>query len=196
MKTEKKRISFLPAALVTLLIIAAAVLLFCFARSRLRRAAYPLAYVPEFTAAADRYGLDRRLVAAVICTESRFRPDAVSADGAVGLMQLLPSTAEWIAMRRGLEFNEESLYDPETNMDYGCWLLSWLLERYNGSERNALIAYNAGVGRLDGWLETLADENGELAEIPYAETRNYVRRITDLKERYGEVYAEELGLGN
>lgn len=196
MKNNGKRSSLILAALITALMIGAAVLVFFYAKGKLKKAAYPIAYTDEFTAAAERYGLDKSLVAALICTESRFRSDAVSGDGAVGLMQLLPSTAEWIAMRRGLDFTEERLYDPETNLDYGCWLLSWLLERYNGSERNALIAYNAGVGRLDEWLKSGADENDELTEIPFAETRNYVQRITMLKEKYGEVYAKELGIDN
>lgn len=194
MKKNKNGTPIVFAALLTALAIACAVLVFCYARTKLKRAAYPIAYVEEFTAAADRYGLDRTLVAAVICTESRFRADAVSGDGAVGLMQLLPSTAEWICSVRGTEYSEEKLYEPAYNSDLGCWLLKWLMDRYSGSERNALIAYNAGVGRLDGWLQTGADENGELTDIPYAETRNYVQRVSELKIRYGEDYAEELGI--
>lgn len=154
---------------------------------------YPIKYTDEIISAADRYGLDRFLVAAVVNTESSFRPDAVSQDGAVGLMQLLPSTAEWIAFRRGETFSEEMLYDPETNLDYGCWFLNYLIDRYDGSVRHALIAYNAGFGRLDEWLKTGAVENGELKEIPYAETRNYVDRVFKYQKIYGEVYAEELG---
>ena len=159
---------------------------------RLDRSLYPLKYADEIKAAADRYRLDRCLVAAVVNTESGFRPEAVSGDGAEGLMQVLPTTAEWIAFRRGIEYEEGSLFDPETNLDYGCWLLSYLLDRYNGSVRNALIAYNAGHGRLDGWLVTGADENGELADIPYAETRNYVAKVTKAIEKYREIYEEEL----
>jgi len=154
---------------------------------------YPISYVDEIKAAADRYGLDRYLVAAVVATESSFRADAVSSVGAQGLMQLMPSSAEWVSFRRGLDHSECDLFDPETNLDYGCWLLKFLLDRYNGSVRNALIAYNAGYGRLDQWLETGADENGELKEIPYAETRNYVEKVNKYMEKYRELYEEELG---
>lgn len=154
---------------------------------------YPISYVEEIKAAADRYGLDRYLVAAVVATESGFRPEAVSSVGAEGLMQLMPTTAEWISYRRGLDHAECDLFDPETNLDYGCWLLKYLLDRYDGSVRNALIAYNAGYGRLDGWLETGADENGELKDIPYAETRNYVEKVNKYMEKYRELYEEELG---
>lgn len=159
----------------------------------LRKRYYPVSYVDEICAAADRYGLDRALVAAVVKTESSFRADAVSAVGAVGLMQLMPSTAEWIAFRRGEDFVESSLYDPESNLDMGCWLLTYLIDRYDGNVKFALIAYNAGVGRMDEWQNTLLDENGDISEIPYPETRAYVSRVMDYTEKYGEIYAEEFG---
>ena len=152
----------------------------------------PLKYEDELKDAADRYGLDRRLVAALINAESGFDKDAVSVDGAEGLMQILPSTAEWIAFRRGIEYREGSLFEPETNLDLGCWFLSFLLDRYEGNVRYALIAYNAGYARLDEWLKTRLDDNGELTDIPYAETRNYVKKITDLIEKYGKAYEKEL----
>ena len=169
-------------------------LFFCGCGSReLKMRRYPLKYTAELTEAADRYGLDRYLVAAVIDTESGFRPEAVSQDGACGLMQLLPMTAEWIDFRRGTTLPENGLFEVGTNLDYGCWFLSYLLERYGGSVKNALTAYNAGHNRLDSWLETGADENGELKEIPYPETRNYVDKVLKSYEIYRELYAEELG---
>ena len=154
-----------------------------------REARPPLKFAEELKAAADRYGLDRRLVAAVVNTESGFNERAVSADGAEGLMQILPSTAEWIAGMRGIDYEDGMLFEPEVNLDYGCWLLNYLMERYGGDTRCALIAYNAGSGRLDKWLE---ESGGVLSEIPYAETRNYVDRITKLIPRYGEIYESEL----
>ena len=160
--------------------------------ARLKKAMLPLEYVDEIKSAADSYGLDRRLVAAVVNTESGFDPEAVSVDGAEGLMQLLPSTAQWIADMRGVKLADGALFDPETNIEYGCWLLRYLLDRYDDEVRYALIAYNAGVGRLDGWLETETDENGELSVIPYAETRNYVKKVMSLIEAYGEYYEAEL----
>ncbi len=159
--------------------------------SCVRSVPLPLKYVEELKAAADRYGLDRRLVAAVVNTESGFDAKAVSRDGAEGLMQLLPTTAEWIAGMRGMTYEEGCLFDPETNLDYGCWLLRYLLDRYEGNLRYALIAYNAGHARLEEWIETRADENGEI-DIPYPETKNYVRKIEGLIERYGKVYEKEL----
>ena len=180
------------AALAAAAAVCAAALTGCIS-DRINARLYPISYVEEIKTAADGNGLDRYLVAAVVATESGFKPDAVSGVGAEGLMQVLPSTAEWIAFRRGLDYSECDLFDPETNLDYGCWLLKFLLDRYDGSVRNALIAYNAGFGRLDEWLKTGADENGELKEIPYAETRNYVDKVMKYMKKYGELYEEELG---
>ncbi|MCR5808488.1 MAG: lytic transglycosylase domain-containing protein [Clostridiales bacterium] len=192
-RRSKKLPAFIPILLILLAAAAGAFLLLRpYVGRTVSKAVYPLRYAEELKAAADRYGLDRALVAAVVNTESGFRSDAVSGDGAVGLMQVLPSTAEWIAFARRAEYEEGSLFDPETNLDYGCWLLRYLLDRYGGSVRNALIAYNAGHGRLESWLKEGADENGELINIPYAETRNYVEKVTSAKEKYESIYEEEL----
>ncbi|MBO4384875.1 MAG: lytic transglycosylase domain-containing protein [Clostridia bacterium] len=192
---KNKKLSPVPFILLGLILLAAGILLIFGSKivSRLREASLPLSYRDEIVDAAHRYGLDPDLVAAVVKTESGFDPKAVSGDGAIGLMQVLPMTGEWIAWRRGLQFDKDRLYDPVYNLDFGCWLLSFLLERYGWNEKYALIAYNAGFARLDEWLKTdsMFDESGEL-NIPYAETRNYVEKITRLKERYGEVYGTEL----
>ena len=94
------------ALIIAAVLIAAAVLPGCGIRRDKMKRYYPISYVEEIKTAADRYGLDRTLVAAVVKTESGFRLDAVSQDGAVGLMQVLPSTAEWIAFRRGDEYRD------------------------------------------------------------------------------------------
>lgn len=159
---------------------------------------YPLEYKDEIIAACDEYSLDPCLVAAVIHTESRFKPDAVSVDGAVGLMQVLPSTAEWIAQMRGMEYDEAKLTDSAYNIDLGCWLLKYLSDRYEGNTRYALIAYNAGHGRLESWLasDEYTDENGDLAVIPYGETDNYVKRIDNSITQYRKLYGEGLENAN
>ena len=158
------------------------------------RFSYPLKYTEYIKKSAEEYGLSPCFVAAVINTESGFDPEAVSVDGAVGLMQLLPSTAEWIAGMRGIKYDEDMLRSPEYNIDFGCWLLRYLLDRYDGSVRYAAVAYNAGHGRLESWLANsdYLDENGELAVIPFDETRNYVRRVERAAEEYKERYGEQL----
>ena len=159
-----------------------------------QRMVYPLKFKDEITASSMQYGLEPCLVAAVINTESGFDPEAVSSAGAVGLMQLLPATAEWAAGMRGMTYNEALLTEPQYNIDMGCWLLSYLLQRYDNNLRYALIAYNAGNGTLERWLEdeSLTNEKGELTEIPYKETRNYVDRIEKRTEQYRKAYGDDL----
>lgn len=159
-----------------------------------QRVVYPLKYRDEIIASSEQYGLDPCLVAAVISTESGFDPEAVSSAGAVGLMQLLPETAEWVAGMRGMTFNEALLTEPQYNIDLGCWLLKYLLQTKNYSVRTALAAYNAGIGTVEKWRadENYVDDKGELAVIPYDETRNYVERIEQRTAIYRNTYGEDL----
>ena len=115
------------------------------------RLRYPLRYETIVRAHAKNYRLDPALLAAVIYTESKFDANARSAAGAVGLMQLLPETAEGIAARTGGGgFVPSDLQNPEINVRYGCWYLRHLLDRY-GDERTALAAYHAGQANVDRW---------------------------------------------
>jgi soluble lytic murein transglycosylase len=151
------------------------------------RARYPLAYPVIVRGHAQNYDLDAALLAAVIYQESKFEPEARSSSGAVGLMQLLPSTASGIAIRTGgSAFQPDDLLNPEINVRYGSWYLRHLLRKYD-DERLALAAYNAGQGTVDRWVQ-------EGGRIRYAETREYVRRVQELKQIYRDAYAAELGL--
>jgi soluble lytic murein transglycosylase len=127
------------------------------------------------------------LLAAVIDEESKFRADAKSSAGAVGLMQLLPATAKGIAIHTGgSKFVTSDLYDPEINVRYGAWYLHHLLQKY-GDERLALAAYNAGQQNVDTW-------RAEGKDIQFPETRAYVDKVERLKGIYRRTYARELGL--
>ncbi len=151
------------------------------------RLRYPLAYEQIVRGHARHYGLDPALLAAVIYQESKFKANARSSSGAVGLMQLLPSTAQGIATHTGgTRFRVEDLYDPELNVRYGSWYLRHLLDKY-GDERSALAAYNAGQQNVDRW-------RAEGRSIAFAETRHYVDRVEELKGRYRKGYGKELGL--
>jgi soluble lytic murein transglycosylase len=152
------------------------------------RMRYPLRYEELVVGHAENYGLEPQLVAAVIYQESKFDADAVSSSGAVGLMQLLPSTGQGIADRTGgKSWTPADLRDPELNIRYGSWYLRHLLDKY-GEERLALAAYNAGQANVDRW-------RAEGGEIRFAETRAYVDRVQELKHTYADAYADELGLG-
>jgi soluble lytic murein transglycosylase len=179
--------------LVFLLLVPAVVVgaLFLYARSaepawwlRLR---YPLEYEHIVLGHAENYDLDPALVAAVIYRESRFDPNAVSESGAIGLMQLLPDTAEGIAeLTGGTAFEVSDLYEPEINVRYGSFYLRRLLTKYDGDLELALAAYHAGQGNVDEWL-------GRGGEIEFPETREYVGDVLELRERYRRAYGALAG---
>jgi soluble lytic murein transglycosylase len=149
---------------------------------------YPLRYEHVIAGHARNYELDPALLAAVIYRESKFDPDARSRSGAVGLMQLLPSTARGIAVHTGgTRFVVSDLTNPEINVRYGAFYLRRLLRKY-GDERLALAAYNAGQRNVDEWI---ADDGGQIA---FPETRQYVAEVLELRDVYARAYADELGL--
>ena len=148
---------------------------------------YPLRYSTIVRGHAQNYNLNPALLAAVIDEESKFRADAKSSAGAIGLMQLLPATAKGIAIHTGgSKFVVSDLYDPEINIRYGAWYLHHLLQKY-GDERLALAAYNAGQQNVDTWR---AEGKG----LQFPETRAYVDKVERLKGIYRRTYARELGL--
>lgn len=165
-----------------------------FANRMLERRTYKLIYADEILACAAEFSLDPCLVAAVIHTESSNRAAAVSPKGAVGLMQIMPSTGEWIAGKLGMtDYSEEKLTDPLINIRLGCWYLRYLSDKYGGLERTALSAYNAGPGNVDKWLnDPMYGDGKRLISIPYAETAAYADKVLSAKEKYSELYEKEL----
>jgi peptidoglycan lytic transglycosylase len=150
------------------------------------RIRYPLRYSEYVRVHAREHKLDPALLAAVIYQESKFRSDAKSSSGAIGLMQVTPATAEGIAIRtHGSAFHTSDLYDPDINIRYGTWYLANLFTKY-GSERLVLAAYNAGQGNVDKWRA-----NGQ--PIQFAETRAYVARVEHLRSIYRNAWGSDLG---
>jgi soluble lytic murein transglycosylase len=149
------------------------------------RVRYPLHYSEYVRVHARENGLDPALLAAVIYQESKFRPDARSASGAIGLMQLTPSTAHGIAVRTGGHaFETGDLYNPEINIRYGAWYLANLFRKYR-QERLVLAAYNAGQGNVDRWRS-----KGQ--SIQFAETEAYVDRVEHLERVYRAAWRSSL----
>jgi soluble lytic murein transglycosylase len=147
---------------------------------------YPLRYSTNVRVSAAQDHLDAALLAAVIESESKFDPTAESKAGAVGLMQLTPSTAKGIAQfTGGSRFRVSDLTNPDINIRYGAWYLGHLLEKY-GNERLALAAYNAGQDNVDRWQR-------EHVGIQFDETREYVDKVERLQKIYHRAYAKQLG---
>jgi soluble lytic murein transglycosylase len=162
-----------------------------------RELALPLRHDDIIRQQAKKKDLDPALIAAVIYQESRFRPRASSA-GAQGLMQILPATADFIAGRSGgTKFTTEDLATPQVNIAYGSYYLKYLLDRYDGDTLTALAAYNAGEGRVDQWLKESGKAGGKITqadEIPFPETREYVKNVLEARDEYKREYARELSI--
>lgn len=150
---------------------------------------YPLRYEAIIARESLRNDLDPNLVAAVILQESRFDPDSVSEAGAVGLMQVMPETANELSPKESLTSAGKSLKDPKTNIALGTRYLALLRGKY-GEDRLALAAYNGGAGNLDSWLrKSKTKEIDELIEsIPFDETKNFVLAVSTSRERYRAMY--------
>ncbi len=152
---------------------------------------HPLDYRSEVVGYARIYHLDPALVAAVIYEESRFRPDTTSSAGAVGLMQLLPSTARGIAEHTGGgRFRiPHDLYVPDLNIRYGCWYLAHLEQKYRGRPHSvdlALAAYNAGQANVDAWIAQTPP--GQAVHLRFAATRDYVAHVRSAQRLYRRAY--------
>jgi soluble lytic murein transglycosylase len=148
---------------------------------------YPFAYRTEIEQQARAFGLDPLFVAAVIRQESGFRPQARSAAGAMGLMQLMPTTARWAAPQMGFRgFKDDQLLDPAVNIRIGCWYLNYLFQRFRDPAK-VLAAYNGGEGNVKFW-GTL---EGEHLAWAYPETQTYVTQCLRAYRRYHELYVPE-----
>ena len=156
---------------------------------------YPFPYRSTLENYSSRWKVDKFLAVAVMKVESNFSEEAHSQSGAVGLMQIMPETAAWIAYQLGEPPEEvaddiKNLRDPETNIRYGTWYLAELKDEFKGNDVLALAAYNAGRGNVHDWIEknNWSEDFSDVNKIPYAETRNYVKRVLHCREKYFELY--------
>jgi soluble lytic murein transglycosylase len=146
--------------------------------------------------AAEKH-LDPALIAGVIYAETKFDPRPSTA-GAQGLMQILPSTAEFLAhLSGGVSFQTGDLATPAVNIAYGSYYLRYLLDHYGGDEMLAVAAYNAGLTNVDEWVANARAEGHQLEidEIPFPETREYVQRVLNAQSAYRATYPRQLGIG-
>lgn len=149
---------------------------------------YPIKYKEEIIYASNNFHVSPAIIASVINVESGYNKDRISAKGAIGLMQILPSTGEEIAKKLGREFNEEMLYNPGVNVEFGTFYLSYLLDYFNNFDL-AICAYNAGMGNVKDWMKNEEYvKDGDLIKIPFKETADYHNKILKNLRYYKKKY--------
>lgn len=154
---------------------------------------YPFPYQEIIYKYALENELDPFLIVGVMKTESKFIPSARSPKGAIGLMQIMPETAAWIAEKIEYEsFTVEALDDPDTNVKFGAWYLASLKKEFGENEILMLAAYNGGRGnvrqwiRQNDWPQSFAD----ISKLPFPETREYVGKVLKNRDKYRSLYGK------
>lgn len=191
MTKKKINIKIIVSIAVIIVILVSAAFILKKANSVYTQASYPLKYQNEIDAASKKYGVDKSLIYGVIKTESNFDPNAKSSAGALGLMQLMPDTFEWLQTyyKDENDYKFEDLTDPAINIDYGVELLSILSKRYE-NEETMLCAYNGGLGNVDKWLDNkdYSDDGKTLKVVPFPETDKYRKLVEQNKSIYYQLY--------
>ncbi len=155
------------------------------------RLVYPLHYYDFVVNISQNWRNDPNLILSIIREESYFNPDAKSAAGAMGLMQLMPSTARETAARSGMSFpNPEMLFNPEFNIKLGNAYFANLVKSHDGKELLAVLSYNGGIGSVNRWKNTLnyVDVDDFVEQIPYLETQNYIKKVYRTYWNYLRIY--------
>ena len=152
---------------------------------------YKILYSDEISTASNEFSVPRELIYAMIRTESGFDPAAKSKAGAMGLMQLLPSTFEEVAGRLRETPELTMISNPVYSIRYGTFYISYLI-RYFGNEETAIAAYNAGIGNVRSWLadSRYSDDGKTLKAYPYRETENYVNKVVAAREKYKSIIGD------
>jgi len=147
---------------------------------------FPLKHIELINKYSQKYGLEPSLVCAVINVESKFDENAVSERGASGLMQLMKPTADWLAQINNIsDYNYNNIFNPELNINLGCFYLSKLMNQHNNDLILVLASYNAGSGNVNKWLyDSRYSINGNLINIPFMETKKYVKKVNTNKKVY------------
>ncbi|MFH1824566.1 MAG: lytic transglycosylase domain-containing protein [Candidatus Firestonebacteria bacterium] len=147
----------------------------------------PILYKDLLYKYAGEFKIDPLLIAAIIKCESTFNPMATSKKGAKGLMQMMPETAEELALELNIDYiNEDELYKPEVNIQFGFYYITKLQKQYNGNLIFTLAAYNAGTKKADEWISRYKGEGEDdtIRIITFPETREFIRRVL---RTYGEL---------
>ncbi len=152
---------------------------------------YPIEYSEYVYKYSEQYQVDPLLMFSLIKAESNFNKNGVSSSNAIGLMQLMDSTAQEVAKNTKIEYNSnETLYNPEENIILGIKYFSELMKYYDQNYILALAAYNAGIGNVANWIEKgiIKPDGSDAENIPFKETNNYVRKIISNYKIYKKLY--------
>lgn len=147
---------------------------------------YPLSYKTEITKYSKEFGLQQEFVASLINAESGFVANRVSNAGAIGLMQIMPQTAKFVAQELNEKnFDESMLFCPQTNIRFGCFYLSYLQKKFS-DKFTLLCAYNAGEGKVFSWLSAkkYSHDAKALTSCPYSQTTFYAQKVISGQKIY------------
>ena len=151
---------------------------------------FPMEHKETVEKYSNEYSVDSNLIYAVIKAESNFNKDAVSHAGANGLMQITDETALWISEQLNIEnFDVYTLSEPDTNINFGVWYLSYLIDEFESTDL-AILAYNAGANKVKSWIleNTINRDNIEIENIPYPETKIYLTKVKLYRKIYEILY--------
>lgn len=176
--------------LVTIILIIIFIVMLVNNYKKLLKPLFPIRYEKEIKLYSLKYDVDYKLVAAIIKVESKYNKNAKSHKDAIGLMQIIPSTGQWVSDIIGIEeFDTNMLYDVDINIKIGSWYFKYLLNNFNETE-TALAAYNAGFGNVSNWLKNKKySSNGQTLDvIPFKETNTYVKKVGFYYFIYDKLY--------
>lgn len=155
------------------------------------RLMYPIEYEETIKAYSVKYDVDPYLVLSIIQVETRFNEKKISKKGAVGLMQIMPETAEWLVEQGGFPLDHvKRVHEPEINIELGSMYLSSIYHQFSKNNLVTIAAYNAGPGNVNKWIKS-GDWDGSLKNlnrIPYGETRHYIQRVLFYYDKYKWIY--------
>ena len=153
---------------------------------------HPVMYEEFVEKYSYEYAVPKEIIYSVIKAESSFRSDVVSEKGAVGLMQITPETFDWLMTKTKENLSQGLLYEPETNIKYGTYFLYYLYTEFEVWDI-VFAAYNAGYNRVKNeWMKNPEYiYNNQVIDVPYPETRNYIKRVNGNMEMYKKLYFTE-----
>ena len=195
MRLNSKEINLNKTTKIILVFLAIIILMFTIYKAlnieeRILKYLYPIKFEEEVYKYSEELDIDPMLTFAIIKTESNFKEQVVSRSGAIGIMQLMESTAKEQAKKLDIKYSKEILYDAEINLKIGLNYFNTLLDYYNQNYILAFAAYNAGLGNVQKWISegTIKPDGSDIENIPFKETNMYVRKIIKNYEIYKKLY--------